>query len=301
MARLAAALAMTVLLHTGHVSVARAQVRELQEARDAYANAEYERVVELLENLVGGLVPAVTDPYIVRDARRYLGGAYVLLGREQDARNQFGWLLSDYSLEELQRERLDRATFIEEVQTVFREVQQARIAELEAEEADQDALRAEREARRQAAAMRLLDIAQSVEIEVEVDRAPTFLPFGIGQFHNGNEGLGWFFAITQGLTFLTSAVTLVTFFLLDDQNRAATRRDPGALAVPDDVMNSLAATNWTSAGAFVALALAGIIEAQLSFRPTRTRRIDRDIPQDLVDDLQLSVGPGGVSLRVTFW
>lgn len=301
MARLAAALALTVLVHTGLVSVAHAQVGELQAARDAYGNAEYERVVELLETLVGGLVPAVTDPYIVRDARRYLGAAYVLLGREQDARNQFGWLLSDYSLDELQRERLDRGIFIEEVQTVFREVQQARIGELEAEQDDQDAQRAEREARRQAAAVRLLDLAQTAEVEVEIDPLPSFLPFGVGQFYNGDEGLGWLFLVTETVTFLAASVIGSVYFALRDQHARALAGVPGVLEVPGEAMYGVFSAWGASAGAWLLLALGGIIEARVSFRPTRTRRIERDIPQDLVDDLQLSVGPGGLVLSGSFW
>jgi len=301
MARLAAALALTVLVHTGLVSVGHAQVRELQEARDAYSNAEYERVVELLENLVGGLVPAVTDPYIVRDARRYLGAAYVLLGREQDARNQFGWLLSDYSLDELQRERLDRGTFIEEVQAVFQQVQQARIAELEAEQDDQDAQRAQREARRQAAAVRLLDLAQSAEVELEVDPLPSFLPFGVGQFYNGDEGLGWLFLVTQGVTFLAASVLTSVYVAMLDQHARALAGVPGVLRVPSEARVAVFTGMWSSASAWLFLALGGIIEARVSFRPTRSRRIDRDIPQDLVDDLQLGVGPGGLVLSGSFW
>jgi len=89
MARLAAPLLVCLALCV-FSSQARAQRRELQEAREAYAAAEYEQVRTLLYPMVGGLVPAIDDPFLVRDARRYLGAAYVLLGRVEDAENQFG-------------------------------------------------------------------------------------------------------------------------------------------------------------------------------------------------------------------
>ena len=295
MARLAAPLLVCLALCV-FSSQARAQRRELQEAREAYAAAEYEQVRTLLYPMVGGLVPAIDDPFLVRDARRYLGAAYVLLGRVEDAENQFGWFLRGQELADLRRAQLEPTIFLARVREVFDRLRDARIAELEHEVSEREQQATEREARRHDALLQLMELAQSVEGDVEVDPLPSYVPFGVGQFTNGNEGLGWFFAVSQGLTLLAASVSVAVFIPLDDQARA---NRPGA--VDSYVLESLAGLGWAAAGAFTVLAIAGIIEARLSFVPTRRRTIRQEIPREVLERLELTAGPGGITLRGRFW
>jgi len=297
MARLAALL-LVCLAFGALSSEARAQSNDLQRAQDAYAAADYEQVRTLLYPMVGGLVPAIDDPFLIRDARRYLGAAYVLLDRVPDAENQFSWLLRGQELDDLRRAQLEPTIFLSSVRAVFDRLRDARIAELEAAASDRDQLATEREARRHDALLRLMALAQSVEGELEVDPLPTYVPFGIGQFANGNEGLGWFFAVSEGLTLLLASVSLAVFIPLDDQ-----AANPGMGVEPVDsiVLETLGGLNWAASGAFAALAIAGVIEARVSFTPTRRRTIQQEIPRDVLEQLELTAGPGGVTLRGRFW
>lgn len=299
MARFVAPLTVCLVL-AAPVPRAHAQRRELQEAREAYASGEYERVRALLHPMVGGLVPAIDDPLIVRDSRRYLGAAYVLLDRREDAELQFTWLVRNLDLEQLRRTRLEPTVFLARVREVFNRIRDARMRELEAEADQADRREAERQARRHAALLRLVDLAQSAELTVDNDPLPTFIPFGVGQFANGNEGLGILLAIAQGLTLVGSAVTLATFVALVDQNERALAGEPGVPLVPNTTLLGLGIANWASVGMFVAFAAAGIIEARINFVPTRTRRIEREIPPDVLEELELAIRPGALVLRGRF-
>ena len=46
--------------------------------------------------------------------------------------------------------------------------------------------------------------------------------------------------------------------------------------------------------------MAGILEAHIEFRPRRTVRQPREIPPEVLQELDLAVGPGSVSLRLRF-
>ncbi len=297
MARLAA-LFLVCLVLGGFTPEARAQRRELHEASEAYAAAEYERVRSLLYPLVGGLVPAIDDPYLIRDARRYLGAVFVLLGQVEDAENQFSWFLRGQELADLRRAQLEPTIFSAQVRAVFDRVRDARIAELEAQASARDQRATEREARRHDALVRLMGLAQSVETEVEADPLPSYVPLGIGQFTNGNEGLGWFFAISEGLTLLTAGASLALFIPLDEQLR---HPPVGVERLDPIITDALFGLNVAAASTFAVLAIAGIIEARLNFVPTRRRTIRQEIPREVLERLELTAGPGGLALRGRFW
>ncbi|HHH30167.1 MAG TPA: hypothetical protein ENK57_17740 [Polyangiaceae bacterium] len=289
MVRLAATLCFCLVLG-GLASGARAQQVELQQARDAYAAGDYEQVRALLYPLVGGLVPAVRDPFLIRDARRFLGAAYVLLGRTQDAELQFGWLLRDQSLEQLRQASLEPTLFFARVREIFDRLRDARIAELEQRAAAEQRQAAAREARRHAAILQLVQFAQEVEVEAAVDPLPTYVPFGVGQFSNGDEGLGWFFATSEGGLLLVSTAASLAFSPLYD--------DVTSPQVLVDTMFGLAVG---AGAAFALFALIGIIEARVRFVPLRRRTIEREIPPEVLQELELAAGPGGVVLRGRFF
>ncbi len=271
----------------------RAQADEdFRAARDAYRDGEHAEVVRLLEPMVGAALPSVSDRVIAREARKYLGAAYVLSGRRDDGAQQFRWLLED-NREQLRTMELDRRIFVQEVRDVFEAVQAELVAAEDAATADQAAARErEREARRQAL-IRLLHEAQEDVVEVENPELPMFVPFGVGQFLNGDEGLGAFFLASEAFLFLAASVTLSVSIYLGDLRTEGGRIN----TLYDDALDALAPANLVSAAVFTILAVAGIVEARLSWQPTRTVRRSREIDQEILDRLELSVTPGGVGLR----
>lgn len=286
---LVAALAGAAWLGSGRAS---AQVDEdFRAAREAYSGGDLPAAIRLLEPLVGAAVPSIEDRVLVREARKYLAAAYVIGGRVEDAEQQFRWLL-DENREELEAMRLDPRVFITEVRAVFERVQAAMIAEARQAAAETDAERARQEALRREALIALLAQAQEHEVVVENPELPMFVPFGVGQFVNGDEGLGWTFALSEGFFALASFATMSAAIYVDDAYRQMDGRIVGGY---DLLLEGLWIANAVSGLVFLVLAVTGIVEARLSWQPTRTVRQRREIAPEILDRLELGVN--GVGLR----
>jgi hypothetical protein len=100
-------------------------------------------------------------------------------------------------------------------------------------------------------------------------------------------------AVSEGVLLSTSVVT----FMLHES-----LRDEPAPAVPADARLAESAfriTNQVSFGLLIAAAIAGIVEAQLQYKPSRVNEQPRPLPPDLLD-LELSLQPSGMSLSGHF-
>jgi len=313
-------------------STARAQpdeLREFEAARQAYTDADYPRAVRLFEPLVGGPVPSIQNAALVLESRKYLGAAYLFVGRPTDADGQFEALLrADPAY-------LIPAAFPEAVQEAFESVRH-RLASHTRTAAEESARR-ERERRaaelrrlvaQQERIRRLEHLASLEVVEHDNSRAIAMLPFGIGQFQNEDNRLGRILAYTEGGLALISLGTAIGRVV---QRSRADRLDPTFLRRS---RTAVILTNWTSFGALGVVALAGMIQAQVRFRPrirhervrplppslelpgdadatppwdaappsdaTPRARDDHDDSADTAGDLSLSLGPGSVGLRLTF-
>lgn len=273
------------------------EMDDFQRAQTAYQSHEYEQAVRLFEEMIVP-VPAIQDRLLIQESRKYLGAAYLFVGRRPEAERQFEAFLRDE--DDFESYQLDPALFPSDVISVFRTVRERLVEEL-ADQADRDRERAEqREERRRQALLSLVSLAQESEVELENDLRLAWVPFGAGQFQNGNEDLGWFFAIAEGLTLVASAVSLSTFLYLETEHLAAIRDPMEGRATPPETRQTLFGASIASSALFVGLAVAGILEAHIEFRPRRTVRQPREIPPEVLQELDLAVGPGSVSLRLRF-
>jgi len=133
-----------------------AQSERFDEARQAFEEGEFERVVELLETTVGGPVPTIRDEVIVRESRKYLGAAYVLTGHPDLGAEQIRLYLE--SLDDLPADfELPNARFPAQVNVVVRRVRDEILAERRETENEADRLAREREERRRAALLELFN------------------------------------------------------------------------------------------------------------------------------------------------
>lgn len=286
-----ASLCLPATVHAQHYA-------RFQEARDAYLQGEYAHVVDVLEPLIGGEVPEIQDEILLRESRKYLGAAYVLTGQATLGRQQFEALLraEGAAFDEYE---LDAAAFPSTVHAAFDAVRQQLIEQREAEETALGRRRQAEERRRHAALLELVELAQEDEVEIPHDEALAWVPFGVGQFQNGDTDLGWFFAVSEVASFALSAAGFSIWMGVDYV-------DP-AVGVPPELTSEELALRTTGitayavgAGAFVALAVAGIIQAHVDFRPSHTVRRRRELPDHILEGLDLAIGPGGVSLRLRF-
>ena len=136
---------------------------------------------------------------------------------------------------------------------------QKRLAAEESERRRQRELEEERK--------RLAQIAPSVERRV-VQREfwVTMMPFGIGQFQNGDRKLGIFFATSQLVTGAASAGSALLIEQLRDN--ATGRFDNGGSGVTQyRAAQRLNIVKWVGAGLFYALWAGGAIHAAIHFKP----------------------------------
>lgn len=273
---------------------AEAQAREFQAARDAYETGDYAHVVELLEPLVAGDVPVIRDRILLRESRKYLGAAYVLTGHEEDAATLFRELLRAEG-DDFERYRLDPAAFPSAVHAVFDRERAELVRQRREEEAELEATRQRRAQQRRDAMLTLVQLAQEPEVQIHNDPLLAWVPFGAGQFQNGDDGLALFFAISEGLTLLGNVGLAALWLPLYTQYEASLRFE--APEVSESLLLGVEATNIVLGAVFVVLALAGIIEAHVNFVPSRSRRQQRTLPPDVLQQLELVSTPDGFGLR----
>lgn len=292
-----------VLMAAIALPVAADELSDFESARRNYDKQSYTKAAKGLESLVGGVVPRARNPVVRLEARKYLGATYLFLGKKDAAREQFRLLLEedpDYDI--------DPVAFPEAVVQTFQEVQK----EVAAENARKSALEAARRKRERANELdelitqqqriRMLEeLAANETVEKVNSRWIAALPFGIGQFQNEDRKLGIMFAVTESAFLAASIATFIGHNSLRDENPA-----PSELERARRVEKALRIGNWVSVGAFLSFAVAGIIEAEVRFKPvirtTRKRELPEAIegPQTTGPQIRLELGLTGGKMRLDF-
>jgi len=292
-----------VLMAAFALPVAADELSDFESARRNYDKQNYAKAARGLESLVGGAVPRATNPVVRLEARKYLGATYLFLGKDKRAREQFRSLLEedpDYDI--------DPVAFPEAVVQTFQEVKK----KVSAQRARKDALEAARRQRersdeveelvRQQQRIQTLEELASVETVEKVNsRWIAAIPFGAGQFQNEDRGLGIMFAVTESAFVAASIATFIGHNSLRDENPA-----PSEIERARRVERALRIGNWVSVGAFLSFAIAGVVEAEVRFKPvirtTRKRELPADIerPQTTGPQIRLELGLTGGKMRLDF-
>lgn len=266
-----------------------------QRARTAYEAGRYSRAAKLFDNLVGEEVPQLQNRSLVLESLKYLGASQLFLGETDHAERQFERLL-ELDLNYV----LDPLAFPEEVQRVFRRVkkrlEQAAVAQAKEEAEARDKQLAEQQRWQRLQTERnqeLLKLATTERVEIRYSRLTALVPFGVGQFQNGDSTLGWTLAVAQGLLLATA----VTTYLLHDSLRAGRPEDLGEARFAERAYRY---ANQASASLLGLLMVGGIVDAQVRFRPGRTLERERPLPPELLPQETPRVSVSATGLRVRF-
>lgn len=251
---------------------------DFEAARARYERHEYARAVEAFRALVGSDPPRIANALLVLESRKYYAASLLFVRAKDEARTQFRLMLQqepEYALDPL--------SFPTEVVALFDQVKEQVRLELarEREESAQREAEAQRQARaaeqlRKSNLVRLRTLAETEDLLKQNSRWIASIPFGVGQFQNGDRGLGVAFAMAQGLAVATSIVSYIGHERVADDN-------PTAFELADTRQSERLwrTTNWVSFSTFAALALIGIIDAHVRFVPGRQRSSHRPLPPDL--------------------
>jgi hypothetical protein len=168
--------------------------------------------------------------------------------------------------------------FIQVRETLLNELRAADVERIR--KAREHAALAERKARAEARRVRELErLARRETLVSKNSRWLALAPFGVGQFQNRDNGLGWVF-LTSELSMAALAVTSTV--VISHLNLEASQA--GNLESPEQVDARL--RNWhtlfeVSSWGFLTLTAAGIVQAELAFVPEfRDVRL-RELPPNL--------------------
>ncbi len=254
---------------------------ELEKARVAYVAKSYAVAEERLRALVDPKT-GPKDAQLVAQARMYLGALHVAAKRREEAAAAFEQLL----LEAPQFEP-DPLSFPTDVLNAFIDTRATLRERLSAAAQAAAKAEAERRAREEAERVRhaeyvrrLEDLAREDKTTVRNSRLVAAIPFGVGQFQNGQRTLGWTLLGLEAALVAASVITVPIY-----TTAISRRNEEHALGDPEKKAQAYAdrataayATNLAVLGAFVAVAGAGIVQAQLGFVESTTEQRTRPLP-----------------------
>ncbi len=268
--------------------------------RTAFGRAEYARAIEILHPLLYPEALLDSEGEVVQ-AHRMLGVAYLFENHPDDARREFRKLLElrpDYRFDPL----LDPQRVVDFFNAVVKD-EESTIAVIEARRRQRDAEAAER---RRRDAERLAPLRTTVVFERH-SFAINFIPFGAGQFQNGDRGKGWLFLGTEAALAAISVgafATNLALYGLDPRRDCLMKQnaDTGGVVTqcpPTQVDHSeentsrwLTRAQLVSGGLFYAVAILGIVDALRHFN--RDTMLASSSPSAPTASLRLSASPFGL-------
>jgi hypothetical protein len=298
-----AALAFAAALTAGGFDARADAAADLEKAHDAYVARQYSDAEVSLRVLLDPRVGALKDPENIAEARMYLGAVFVAEGKKDDAAKTFDTLLDekpDYEPDgfRVTKEALD--AFRDE-QTRHRTQIAAALAEKVKREQAEKA-KAEAVHLKELAHIKWLETVAGEETVVEHNsRWKALLPFGVGQFQNGQTNLGWVFLLGESVFAVGSIVgAAASVYNSNQANQALEGSQPAAAPVYNSRALTWAIAGDTLFGLFALTAAGGILHAELTFVPERITIRKREIPEPAQLTLSPLIGPTGLGLRGTF-
>ena len=287
MARLCAIAVMTLAMASPATTLALASpaatlalaspaTEDFDRGKTAFGRAEYARAIDILRPLLYPDIRLDSEGDVVQ-AHRMLGVAHLFENQPDEAKREFRKLLElrpDYHFDPL----LDPPRVVEFFNGVRKE-EENEIAALEvARKKRDDALAA----RRQQEADARCTALTRVVTETRHSYAVNFIPFGAGQFQNGQRRKGWAFLSIEaalGAVSLGAFITNFSLYGVSHQRRcldAPTTGDTTGVThncmnidhSEEDLSRNLTRVQMLSGGLFFVTAAWGIIDAVRNFQPT---------------------------------
>jgi tetratricopeptide (TPR) repeat protein len=267
----AAALVLSLLAQTAPGDATDVET-ELRRAKNLYAYGEYKKAAEALSNLLYPM--RLSNDEQVIETRKYLALSFSLLGREDEAKREFGKLLylsPDY--------QLDPYTVPPSIVELLESVRKAKKPEL-------DAIRQRDSDERLQSPTRRGYVRVVEQTVVERSSIGTLLPFGVGQYQNGDYGWAAFFAGTElALLAVNIASYLVATSYGPTYADASRTRKIDALNIAQYGALAMFGVTWSI----------GVYHARASFQPVVVG------PRVVHDEPSEPVVPGGLmKLRIDF-
>lgn len=271
---------------------------DLEKAHNAYIAHQYDEAEARLRALLDPATGTLKDPDSIADARMYLGATLVAEKKTEEAAAVLALLLSDKP--DYQPDPLRVSLDAIDAFTDARERNRDKLAALQAarvRRAQEERARAEADRQKEALRITMLEKIASTEIVTEThSRALALVPFGAGQFQNGQTALAWTLLVGEGLLAMGSGVGAAVWYFNIGQ-RDATLAEPSVAYQYNQRAQQAAVVGDVLAGGFALVALVGVIHAEATFVPEVTTTRPRALPPVSLTPL---AGPGVLGLRGSF-
>jgi hypothetical protein len=237
----------------------------LERARLYYESARYVPCVDAFTRLLERA--AQLPPKARGTARVYLAACLIASGRTEEARQQFRQAI----LEDRQLQPPDPVVFPPTVVDVFVQVRSSLMEALERQQEEElERGRKEVEARARAEQRerwRVAELERLAALETVVrrnERWMAWVPFGVGQFQNQDNTLGWIFLSSEAALSITAiTATSIELGLHSQAEGGRAPLDSADLTSKVRAARQVGTAAWVT---LVAVAAAGILEANLSYR-----------------------------------
>jgi hypothetical protein len=280
---------------------------ELEKARASFVARNWTDAEERLRALLDPRTGTLKERALISQARMYLGATQLSLGKKDEAKESFEKLVLDDPTFEP-----DPLSFPGEAINTFIDVRSSLLEQIKT--ASQNAARlaeekrAREEAEREAERVWLERVkAQAAEEKITVrnSRIVASLPFGAGQFQNGQLVLGGVFLAAEAVALGGTVVTYGMYRYARDRENEELAGDLRLAPQWHQRAEDVRVANLAFAGGFLATAAIGIAHAHYTFVPERAQKKPRDLPPlepvrpraALVPTV--SVLPGGVFVGVS--
>lgn len=288
---------------TGPVPATPAPRDAFDRGRTAFGRAEYQRAIEVLHPLLYPEVLLDSEGEVVQ-ARRMLGVAYLFENKPDEARREFRKLLElrpDYRFDPL----LDPQRVVDFFNGVLKE-EAATIAEMEKRRRERDKKRAEEDA---IIAARHRAPPTIVRYERH-SFAVNFIPFGAGQFQNGQRRKGWLFFGAEAVLGAVSVGAFATnlgLYGLAPQRKCLDEQPMGVACPPgsidhsqEDRSNMLLGVQVVSGALFFAVAIWGVIDAIHHHQPEVPLPDGAKVARERSPAARLTFSPNGLGASWAF-
>jgi len=255
---------------------------DVAKARAAYEAKNYEDADRRLRAMLDPETGTLKDANLRTQARMYLGATLLAEKKAPEASAVFeALLLDDPSFEP------DPLSFPSDVVETFIDTRKRIIDKINATKAEHARQAAERKAREEeekrkaAERVRLLErLATEEKVTERHSRWIAMIPFGVGQFQNGQTGWGWVFLGTEAAMLVGAGVAFPVWYYNRSHVNDLVGQDPDLdpLKTYRERANAAAIANGIFNGAFALTAAVGILHAQLTFVPEAVEMKKRPLP-----------------------
>jgi hypothetical protein len=268
---------------------------DLEKAHNAYVARQYDEAEMRLRALLDAKTGTLVDPDKVADARMYLAATLIAEKKTEEANGLLEQLLTDrpdYQPDPL-RVSLEAIDALTDARTRIRDKLSALQAE-KVRKAQEEKAKIEGERLRQQVRLEQLEELASTEIvEHTNSRLLAMVPFGAGQFQNGQTALGWTFLLSEGALAVGSGIGAGSWYYYVQQAEAQTNIQNGTASKYNQLAQTSSYVGDSLFAGFALVALIGVVHAQLTFVPETVETRKRPLPPVT---LAPTIGPGGLGL-----